>query len=114
ITTNQFPELVTITYANDPNATPAMTNSYDRRGRLATVVRNGLTKTFAYNDASQILSETNSGGTLSSWWVTNAFDTLMRRTNVQAKAGVTVNASISYGYDNGSRLSSVTDGTNNA
>jgi RHS repeat-associated protein len=114
ITTNQFPELVTIAYANDPQATPGITNTYDRRGRLLTVARNGITKTFAYNPASQILSETNSGGTLSSWWITNAYDTLLRRTNVQAKAGATLNATITYGYDTASRLSTVTDGTNNA
>jgi len=46
--------------------------------------------------------------------MTNNFDTLLPRTTLQAKAGATVNASITYGYDGASRLQSVTDGTNNA
>jgi YD repeat-containing protein len=88
--------------------------AYDRRGRTATVVRNSITKTFAYNDASQLLSETNSGGTLSSWWTTNTYDSLMRRTAFEANTSSVVKASFTYGYDNASRLQTVTDGTNNA
>lgn len=114
ITTNQFPDLVTVTYANDPQSTPAITNTYDRRGRLLTVTRAGMTKSFAYNLTGQMLYETNSGGTLNSWWVTNSYDTLMRRTNFQANLGATINANFGYGYDAASRLQSVTDGTNNA
>jgi RHS repeat-associated protein len=114
ITTNQFPDLVGVTYANDPQATPSVTDTYDRRGRVASVIRNGITTTFSYNNASQTLYETNSGGTPGSWWVTNTFDTLLRRTGFQAKAGSTVKASYTLGYDNASRIQSVSDGTNNA
>jgi RHS repeat-associated protein len=106
-------DLLTVTYANDPQSTPSVTYSYDRRGRNATVARNSITTTLAYNNANQLLSQTNSGGTLNSWWVANTYDSLMRRTNLQAKAGSTVNANFSYGYDNASRLQTVTDGTNN-
>jgi RHS repeat-associated protein len=114
ITTNQFPDLVGVTYVNDPQATPSVTDTYDRRGRVASVIRNSITTTFSYNNASQTLYETNSGGTTASWWVTNTFDTLMRRTGFQAKAGSTVKASYTFGYDNASRLQGVSDGTNNA
>jgi len=54
--------------------------------------RNGSTKTFGYNFASQVLAEIQTRGTLSSWWVTDSYDALMRRTNVQATAGATVEA----------------------
>jgi RHS repeat-associated protein len=107
-------DLIAVAYANDPQTTPSVTNTYDRRGRTATVGRNSITTTFAYNFASQMLFQTNSGGTLNSWSVANTYDPLLRRTNLQVKAGSTVNASYTYGYDNASRLQTVTDGTNNA
>jgi RHS repeat-associated protein len=107
-------DLLTVTYANDPQSTPSVTYTYDRRGRTATVLRNSITKTFTYNDASQMLSEINSGGTLNSWWTTNTYDSFMRRTAFQANTSGVVKASVTYGYDNASRLQNVSDGTNNA
>ena len=73
-----------------------------------------MTTTFAYNFASEPLSESYSGGTLSGLSVTNGYDTLMRRTTLAA-----LNSSIpllqhSFAYDNASRLQSVSDGTDSA
>lgn len=48
-----------ITYSD---STPGITNTYDRLGRQATVVQDGMTSTFAYNTASEPLSESFSGG----------------------------------------------------
>lgn len=108
-----FLALLTVTYANDPQSTPSVTNTYDRRGRISTVARNGITKTFVYFDANRLLTETNSGGTLNSWWFTNSYDDFVRRSGLQVNTGSVVQANFSDGYDNASRLQTVSDGTNN-
>ncbi|NMC81661.1 MAG: RHS repeat-associated core domain-containing protein, partial [Armatimonadetes bacterium] len=59
------------------------------------------------SDAGLVLWESYSGGSLSGFGVTNAFDQFLRRTNV-ATAGV----STGYRYDGASRLSRVLDGAN--
>jgi RHS repeat-associated protein len=45
---------------------------------------------------------------------TDIYDSLLRRTNVSVKNGTAVMAGTFYGYDNASRLATVTDGTNSA
>jgi hypothetical protein len=40
-------DLLTVTYANDPQSTPSVAYTFDRRGRMATVVRNSITATLA-------------------------------------------------------------------
>jgi len=67
-----------------------------------------------YNFASQVLAETNSGGTLSSWWVTNSYDALMRRNECPGQSRSDRERRFDYGYDNASRLQSVERCTNNA
>ena len=47
---------------------------YDRRGRATTVTNGAAVCALAYNDANQLLSETNSAGTLVGLWVTNTYD----------------------------------------
>ena len=42
------------------------------------------------------------------------YDNFLRRTNLQANAGATIDASFEYGYDLASRLQTASDGTNNA
>lgn len=103
--------LYTVTYSD---STPGVTYSYDRRGRQSTIVRNGMTTTFAYNFASQPLSESYSGGTLSGLSVTNGYDTVMRRTNLAALNSSTPLLQHTFGFDNASRLQSVSDGTDSA
>jgi hypothetical protein len=67
-----------------------------------------MTTTFAYNDASELLSETFSGGTLNGLAVTNAYDAYLRRTAVGLN---TQPATLTrFGYDSASRLSGVTNG----
>jgi len=71
-----------------------------------------MTTTLAYNDASQLLSESYSGGTLSGLSLTNGYDSLLRRTAVGLSnySGTLT----TYGYDTASRLQTVTSGTNTA
>jgi len=73
------------------------------------------TTTFGYNDASQLMGETYSGGTLGGLTVTNLYNPYLQRTqNAAKKIGATVLANASYGYDNDSRLTNATDGTHSA
>jgi len=106
---NNAGDLSSVTY-ND--STPGVTYTYDRRGRPATTIRNSITTTFTYNDASQLLTEAYTGGTLNGLTITNAYDTLLRRTAVGQSNQVST--LVKFGYDNASRLASVTNDVNTA
>jgi RHS repeat-associated protein len=111
---NAYGDLIFVTYTNDPLSTPTVTNSYDRLGRTASVIQNGITNIFAYNTANQVLSETNRGGILKGWGTTNVYDSLLRRTSFQIVTGAVVKATFNYGYDAASRLFAITNGNYNA
>ena len=97
------------------NGTPCVTNGYDRLGRLCTVVQNGMTDTLTYNLAGGLLGETFSGGPLDGLSLTNGYDAYLRRTNLSVvNVGSGRLMATAYGYDNASRLATVSDGTNNA
>ena len=95
------------------DSTPAVTNSYDRLGRLSTILSGGMTNAVAYNDANMLLSETYSGGPLNGLSVTNGFDLLLRRTNLTIRGAIVLSRT-TYTYDAASRLLTVSDGTNSA
>jgi YD repeat-containing protein len=56
--TRRHGDLLEVYYNDD---TPGSTNSYDRRGRLASVVRTNRTVSWTYNDADRPLTETTGG-----------------------------------------------------
>lgn len=124
LATRMWERGVTASYAYDAagsltnivysDATPAVTNTYDRLGRLITVDYNGMTESLVYNDANEVLSDTYSGGILDGVGVTNSYDQYLRRTNVTASSASAQLLSTAYGYDNASRLQTVSDGTDNA
>lgn len=92
------------------DGTPSEAIGYDRRGRLASSVRNSTTtNVFTHHEGGPVTSETQFGVL-----VTNRFDEFLRRTNVAVLIGSTVVASTSYSYNSAGRLSTVTDGTNSA
>jgi hypothetical protein len=91
------------------DTTPAVTNIFDRFGRSASVICNGMTDTLAYNTANQLLSETFTGGTLAGLAVTNGFDPYLRRTNLAALQSNNPLIQQSSSWDAASRLQSVTD-----
>ncbi len=74
-------DLVSTTYTSDPAQTPAVTKTYDRRGRVSTLLCNGMTTTMAYDGANELVSEMySSGGTLNGLSLINAYDpTKLRR-----------------------------------
>ena len=96
------------------DSTPDVTYTFDRLGRQKTIVQGSSTTMFTYNDASQLLTESYSGGTLNGLSVTNGYDQYLRRTNLTALNGSTVLARSTYGYDSASRLKTVADGVNKA
>ncbi len=105
-TNNNAGELWVVNYTD---TTPDVVNSYDRRGRMTNTLQGSTSLTKVYNDAGNLLRESYAGGPLSGVGVTNMFDQLLRRTNV-----TTVGSRSLYGYDEASRLASVSDGTNSA
>ena len=114
-------QALTTTYAFDnsgavnaisySDSTPGITYTYDRLGRPATVLQNGMTATFAYNLAGEPQSESYSGGVLNSVSLASTYDTLLRRTDLSAQYSSTPLLHHSFGYDNASRLQTVTDNT---
>jgi len=64
-----------------------VTITSDRRGRPSAIVQGGNTSKFFYNLAGQLLSQAGTAGTLNGLAVTNTYDTLLRRTAVNAKNG---------------------------
>jgi len=94
------------------DTTPSVTNNYDRLGRLSSVVCNGMTDTMTYNLANELLAETFSGGTLNGLAVTNVYDSDLRRTGLSIlNSPSSILAATTYGYDNASRLQTVSDGS---
>jgi RHS repeat-associated protein len=96
------------------DGTPGVTNAYDRLGRKSSVVSGATTTSFVYDLANDVLSETNSGGTLTGLMVTNQFDSYLRRINMALLSGSTTLCRSTNGYDTASRLATVSDGTNSA
>jgi RHS repeat-associated protein len=99
---------------NYSDATIGFTNGYDRLGRLITVTNGTTVCQWTYNGANELLSETFSSGPLDGLSVTNGYDSLLRRTKLSALSASSQLVSANYGYDAASRLSTVSDGTNNA
>jgi RHS repeat-associated protein len=113
-TTNSYNnngELSSVSYSD---TTPSVTTVYDRRGRATTVTNGTAVCTLAYTDANQLLIETNSAGTLAGLWVTNTYDSYLRRSQITGKNGSTTLNSAAFAYDYASRLTNVTDGTYSA
>ena len=102
--------LTNVTYSD---STPPVGTAYDRLGHQTSILRNGITDTLTYNLASELLSESFTGGTLAGLSVTNGYDSYLRRTNLTAWAAKVLSKA-TYGYDTASRLANVTDATNNS
>ena len=83
-TTNSYNNNGDLLSTSYSDTTPSVAMVYDRRGRASTVTNGSAVCSYAYNDANQLLSETNSAGTLAGFWVTNAYDGYLRRGSVSA------------------------------
>lgn len=110
-TTNAAGDVAIVVY-ND--GTAGLTNLYDQVGRLATNLCNGTTNTLAYDLANDRLCESNWGGVLGGYSVTNGFDSLLRRTTLAVLSNSIMVANTTLGYNAASRLLGVSDGVNSA
>lgn len=103
--------LTNIVYSDE---TPGVTNSYDRLGRLSQQSSADYQLTATYNLAGELLVESFSGGILGGLSVTNGYDQYLRRNKLVALSSGSSLLSTTYGYDNASRLQTVSDGNNSA
>jgi RHS repeat-associated protein len=92
------------------DGTPSSTNSYDRRGRLANVLRTNRTVSWTYNDSDRALTETIAGGTLAGWSIVNEYNARLQRTHQRLREGGTTRQEARYGYDGAGRLQAMTNG----
>jgi RHS repeat-associated protein len=107
---NNAGDLSTVDY--DDGSTPAVGYGFDRLGRQTSITNGAGICTLAYSDANELLSESYSNGPLDGLSVTNAYDSLLRRTAVGLSTHPdTLNL---FGYDAASRLKSVTNGLSTA
>ena len=114
ITTNLYDMAGDLTNVSYSDSTPAVNYTYDQMGRQGTVAMNGITDTLSYDLHNDLLGESYSGGILDGLAVTNVYDQCLRRTNLTAFSAGSPLLSDEYGYDNASRLASVTDASGNA
>jgi hypothetical protein len=94
--------------------TSGATNAIDRRGRQIGVTNGTAVTSLILGDAGETLIETNVTGILAGLWLTNHYDNLLRRTNLTLLNQQSTLSTINFGFDAASRLSTVSDGTNNA
>ena len=90
VTTYNYDSLNQLTNISYSDSTPAVTFTFDRLGRQTTITDGTGPRTFTYNDALQLASETNTQGILQ-----YAFDNLGRSVGFDAGP----NYSIRYAYD---------------
>jgi YD repeat-containing protein len=105
--TRRHGDLLEVNYSD---GTPGSANSYDRRGRLASVIRTNRTVSWTYNEADRPLTETIAGGTLSGWLVVNEYNARLQRTHQRLREGGTTRQEARYGYDGAGRLQAMTNG----
>ncbi len=108
-------DLETVDYSD---TTPDVGYGYDRRGRRAGVTDGSGTCSIGYNAASQLETETYTGGLMGGLMgglsLTHGYDTLLRRNTLTVKSGTTMLHSQGFGYDDASRLETVTAGSDSA
>jgi RHS repeat-associated protein len=100
-------DLETVSYSD---ATPDVTYGYDRAGRRSSVGDGSGTRSLAYTTSGQLDLETYTGGLLGGLAVDHGFDSLLRRSTLTVKSGTSTVQSVGYGYDDASRLETVTSG----
>ena len=107
---NSAGDLYTISYSD---TTPGVTLLYDRSGRPKSITDASGARTLTYHVSGQLGTETYTSGLLNGLSVTRDFDSYYRFHGVTSSNGSTILAP-TYLYDEGSRLQTVTSGSNTA
>ncbi len=92
-------QLVQLTQSGIPGANHTTTLTYDAAGRIASEAKGGVTTTYGYDNANQLLSATSTSGDASSW----TYDDLGRRTTQTVGSDTTT-----YAYDHAGQLTTTT------
>ena len=95
--------------AYSASSAPSVLNTYDRLGRLRTIVDGSGSRTIEYNDAGQPTNETYTAGPLAGLSMQRAYQD-GRANSVSLWSGQTQFHGIGYGYDVAGRLNSVESG----
>jgi RHS repeat-associated protein len=104
---NNLGDLQTVTYSD---STPGITYGYNRFGQQTSASQGATTVSKLFSDTGLLLRESYSGGPLGGISVTNAFDALLRRTNLTINSQQSTIHSTAYSYDDASRLKTVAAG----
>ncbi len=99
-------DLLAITYSD---STPAVTNTYDRLGRLASVTDASGLRTFGYSHG-QTATETYAAGMFTGTTLQRGYDSLQRIESLTVTSPDQPLYHVTYGYDPASRLQTVTAG----
>lgn len=107
----QTGELIGIDYSD---TTQDVTLGYDRGGRQASAIDAAGTRARSFNFAGELQTEQISGGILDLVQVSASYDSFLRRQFLQTSHGGSVLTSQTYTYDPGSRLETITSGSQTA
>ncbi|MGB0581440.1 MAG: RHS repeat-associated core domain-containing protein, partial [Limisphaerales bacterium] len=105
---NSAGQLASVDYSD---ATPDIGYTYNRRGQQDQITQGAITTARTYTPAGKLETESYTGGPLNGLTVTNSFDSLQRRSRLQLLGTPNVQPESVFGYDDASRLSTVSDGT---
>jgi RHS repeat-associated protein len=108
---NSAGDLTSVSYSD---GTPGLAYGLDRRGRQTSITQGSITTSRTLDDAGNLVIESYSGSFLDGLSVANAYDQLLRRTNLSALNASTLLTLSTFSYDAASRLHAVSDGTNSA
>jgi RHS repeat-associated protein len=110
-TTNSSGDIAVIDYSD---ATPDVTYLYDRLGRRRSVSDGAGNHVIVYDQANNILNETNTSGLLTGFGVVHDYDSLLRHNRSVLCDANGARSTNNYAYDNASRIVGVTNGPNSA
>ena len=108
---NNAGQLSSIDYSD---TTPDISYTHNRLGQRTQITQGGITTTKTYTAAGQLETETYTGGPLHGLSITNSYDTLLRRERLQLSGTPNVEPESIFGYDDASRLETVSDGNHTA
>jgi RHS repeat-associated protein len=123
--TRLWARAITCTYGYDPNtgemrtvtysdSTPALAFAHDRGGRQISVTDASGSHTRSFNVAGELQSDQITGGILDGVSVNVGYDGFLRRQSLQTLLGANTLSSQTYGYDNTSRMETVTSSSQTA
>jgi RHS repeat-associated protein len=121
VTTYSYDSVGDLTSTTYSDATPGVTFTYDRLGRIVTdsqlsTLNSQLSSacTYAYQGLTSLITSESHTGLLDGLSVTRSYDPLLRLRDLSVSSASSVFNQTTYAYDDASRLSTVTAGPNTA